>query len=210
MSAGSRVDTLYREALAALEGASSKAELEAVQVRYLGRKGEFSQILKSLKDLPLEERKSVGAAANQLRGEFEAALTEKLASLSGGPRVALDYTLPGQTNRIGRPHIITQTTERISAIFKRLGFDIETGPDIETDYYNFGALNFPPDHPARDMQDTFYLQESDGLPAGLLLRTHTSNVQIRAFERRKPPLKIIAPGKVFRHEAISTRAYCVF
>lgn len=210
MSAGTNIEALYAEAVEALEGAATKSEIEAVQVRYLGRKGEFSQILKSLKDLPLEERKSVGAAANQRRSEFESALKEKLESLSAGPQVALDYTLPGQANRIGRPHIITQTADRISAIFKRLGFDIETGPDIETDYYNFGALNFPPDHPARDMQDTFYLRESDGLPAGLLLRTHTSNVQIRAFERRKPPLKIIAPGKVFRHEAISTRAYCVF
>lgn len=204
------VEQLYQEALTVLDSADSSAVVEEVSVKYLGRKGLFSQVLKGLKDVPIDQRKELGALANRKKGELEGAVKEKLASFSSGPKSKLDYTLPGIAPRIGRPHVLTTTTESIVAIFKRLGFDVETGPEIEKDYYNFEALNFPPDHPARDMQDTFYLRESDGLPAGLLLRTHTSNVQIRAFERRTPPLKIIAPGRVFRHEAISTRAYCVF
>lgn len=210
MSSTSHIDQLLAEAGSALKSAATVSEVGEINIRYLGRKGKLPEILKSLKELPADQRKSVGAAANKAKGKLGALVAERLGQLDESPVSNLDYTLPGQSNRIGRPHVLSATMAEMTAVFTRMGFATATGPEVETDQYNFGSLNFPEDHPARDMQDTFYLRQSDGLPAGLLLRTHTSNVQIREFEKRTPPLKIIAPGKVFRHEAVSTRAYCVF
>lgn len=210
MSVPSQIDSLLSEASAELERAASAPEVERVKIRFLGRKGELSGILKSVKDLPPAERKPAGAAANQARSWIESKIKDKLESFSASSDTTFDYSLPGAPISVGRAHLLARTMSDISGIFSRQGFLVANGPEIESDRYNFGALNFPPDHPARDMQDTFYLRETGGLPAGLLLRTHTSNVQIRQFESRTPPLKIIAPGKVFRHEAVSSRAYCVF
>ncbi len=210
MSVLSQIESLLAKAGAELQSAASADEVEQVKVRYLGRKGELPGILKGVKDLPVEERKPVGAAANKARVMLDGQVKAKLESFDSSSDADFDYTLPGSPLTVGRPHLLVRTMADIAEIFSRKGFLVANGPEIESDRYNFGALNFPPDHPARDMQDTFYLREANGLPEGLLLRTHTSNVQVRQFESRTPPVKIIAPGKVFRHEAVSSRAYCVF
>ncbi|RUM89328.1 MAG: phenylalanine--tRNA ligase subunit alpha [Thermodesulfatator sp.] len=169
--------------------------LEEFRVRYLGKKGQITRILKGLKELPPEERRRIGRLANQLRDELEEALRarrEALLRAAEDETPGVDLTLPGRPFELGRLHPVTQTLQEICAVFLRLGFDLARGPEVETDYYNFEALNIPPDHPARDMQDTFYLR------GGLLLRTHTSPIQIRTMQTRRPPLRIIAPGKVYR------------
>jgi phenylalanyl-tRNA synthetase alpha chain len=147
-----------------------------------------------------------GKAANTARQQVEAALQERQGA--GGAKrkgkAGFDPTLPGRRIYPGTRHPISHTIEQMTRIFERMGFVVADGPDVETDYYNFEALNFPPDHPARDMQDTFFL------PGDLLLRTHTSPVQVRSFQKRTPPVKIIAPGRSYRNEAINARSYCVF
>lgn len=205
MSGLDHIDGILQEALTAIEGARSPQELEAVDVKYLGRKGAITAVLKGIKDLPPESRKVVGAAANQARLRLEEALIAARQKFEGVKQDApFDYTLPGIKQRQGWLHPITRVIDRICQSFYGMGFSIARGPDVENDYYNFEALNFPPDHPARDMQDTFYL---DG---GFLLRTHTTPVQVRVLEKSKPPVKVITPGKTYRNEAISTRSYCVF
>jgi phenylalanyl-tRNA synthetase alpha chain len=180
--------------------------LENLRVQYLGKKGELTSILRGLGSLSRDEKREIGGQANRLKAELEQIIADKREDLSAAISIdnTFDYTLPGRPYHYGHRHLITLVMDQISDIFQRMGFEIADGPEIESDYYNFGALNFPPDHPARDEQDTFYVE------GGMLLRTHTSNVQVREFEKRKPPVKIIAPGKVFRNEAVSTRAYCVF
>ncbi|QJA06797.1 phenylalanine--tRNA ligase subunit alpha [Thermosulfurimonas marina] len=181
-----------KEELAALPDLKA---LEEFRVRYLGKKGEITRILKGLKDLPPEQRRRVGRLANELRDELEEALRarrEALLRAAEDETPGVDLTLPGRPFELGRLHPVTQTLQEICAVFLRLGFDLARGPEVETDYYNFEALNIPPDHPARDMQDTFYLE------GGLLLRTHTSPIQIRTMLAHRPPLRIIAPGKVYR------------
>jgi len=189
-----------------ISAAESADILEGLRVRYLGKKGELTSILRGLKDLSHEEKRQVGGEANRLKAELENIIAEKREDLLASTTVdaSFDHTLPGRPYHHGHRHLVTIVMDQISEIFQRMGFEIADGPDIESDYYNFGALNFPPDHPARDEQDTFYVE------GDLLLRTHTSNVQIHEFENRKPPVKIIAPGKVFRNEAVTSRAYCVF
>jgi phenylalanyl-tRNA synthetase alpha chain len=205
MSGIDQIKIVLAEAMSQIASASSLKDLEAVDIKYLARKGVITSILKSLKELPLEERKSVGAVANEARLKVEEAL-ESARTKFKTTRVEsfLDPTLPGIQNRVGAIHPITSVIDRICDSFHGMGFSIARGPDIESDYYNFEALNFPPDHPARDMQDTFYVE------GGLLLRTHTTPVQIRELEKSKPPIKIITPGRTYRNEAISTRSYCVF
>jgi phenylalanyl-tRNA synthetase alpha chain len=163
-----------------------------------------------LKDLSPSDRPALGKLSNQIKGETEDAFLRKAELLqgdqsrAGGAEKFFDYTLPGRKGWEGRMHPVTQVGERIIEIFYGMGFEVARGPDIETDYYNFAALNFPKDHPARDMQDTFYVGDD------LLLRTHTSPVQVRVFEKKKPPVKIIAPGRCYRNEAINSRSYCTF
>jgi phenylalanyl-tRNA synthetase alpha chain len=205
MSGVNEIEAIVSEALAEVSSANSLKDLEAIDIKYLARKGILPSILKSLKDLPIEERKQVGATANSAREKLEAAVEEAKGRLkSTKPESALDPTLPGIEHHFGSLHPLTTVINQICQSFHGMGFTIARGPDIETDYYNFEALNFPPDHPARDMQDTFYVE------GGRLLRTHTTPVQIRELEKCKPPIKIITPGRTYRNEAISTRAYCVF
>ena len=205
MSGVNEIEAVVAEALAEVSSANSLKDLEAIDIKYLARKGVLPSILKSLKDLPIEERKQVGAIANLAREKLEAAVEEAKNRLkSTKPESALDPTLPGIEHHFGSLHPLTTVINQICQSFHGMGFTIARGPDVETDYYNFEALNFPPDHPARDMQDTFYVE------GGSLLRTHTTPVQVRELERCKPPIKIITPGRTYRNEAISTRAYCVF
>ncbi|NDY41284.1 phenylalanine--tRNA ligase subunit alpha [Dissulfurirhabdus thermomarina] len=194
-----RLGEIRRAALAAVQDARTPEDLEAVRVRYLGRKGELTRLLKGLGALPPEERPAAGREANLLKKDIETALRDREAELAAAAPAAadrlrggVDPTLPGRRPHLGRLHPITQVMAEICAIFSEMGFAVEEGPEVELDSYNFEALNIPPDHPARDMQDTFYVDDD------VLLRTHTSPIQIRTMERRRPPLRIIAPGKVYR------------
>ena len=187
----------------AREAADPEA-LEVLRVKYLGRKGVLTSVLRGLKDLDPEARRRVGATANQAKGSLETALAEALTALkeaaarAGAP--AIDVTLPGRRGPLGRLHPLTRTMEEICDIFLHLGFEAVTGPEVELDWYNFEALNLPPDHPARDMQDTYYFNDK------VLLRTHTSPMQIRVMEKRRPPVRIIAPGKVYRRDSDMTHS----
>jgi phenylalanyl-tRNA synthetase alpha chain len=197
-----RVEAVAGEARAAIGRAGSSAELEALRVTYLGRSGALTQILKSLGALPAEERPGVGAAANEAKRELEALIESRLDAARAAERRARreserpDLTLPGRRPARGIVHPLSRVREEIVAIFAGLGFSVAEGPQIETDAYNFEALNIPRDHPARDMQDTFYLSEDT------LLRTHTSPVQIRTMRAAggRTPVKIIVPGRVFRRD----------
>jgi phenylalanyl-tRNA synthetase alpha chain len=197
-----RVDALAGEARGAIEQARTSADLEAVRVRYLGRQGTLTQLLRTLGTLPPEERPVVGAAANEAKRSLEALLEARLADAVAGETRArraqarLDLTLPGRRPPQGGIHPLSRVHDEIVSIFLGLGFSVADGPEIETDYYNFEALNIPRDHPARDMQDTFYVSEST------LLRTHTSPVQIRTMQaaQGRVPVKIIVPGRVYRRD----------
>jgi phenylalanyl-tRNA synthetase alpha chain len=199
------VTRIREEALNQISKATSLEQLGELQIKYLGRKGLVTAVLKVLKDLPVDERKATGAAANQCRVLLEQTIDARRQELAvPRERVSVDPTLPGTAGHLGVLHIITQTMNQVCGIFHGMGFEIAYGPDVETDRYNFEGLNFAPDHPARDMQDTFFVEH------GRLLRTHTTPVQVRELEKRKPPIKIITPGKCFRNEAISTRAHVAF
>jgi phenylalanyl-tRNA synthetase alpha chain len=195
-----RVDAILEEARGATAAARSAAELEQVRVRFLGRQGELTHLLRSLGTLPPDERPVVGAAANDAKRQLEALLETRMGEAREAERASerrrgrLDLTLPGRRPPLGTVHPLTRVHDEIVRIFGGLGFSVAEGPDIETDYYNFEALNIPADHPARDMQDTFYL------PGGLLLRTHTSPVQIRTMLAQKPPVRIVVPGRVHRRD----------
>lgn len=206
MSGLKALDAIKAEALAAISSAASQDDLNNINIKYLGRKGVITSVLKSLKDLPIDQRKSVGAEANVLKNEIEKLVKQALDKYRiSKVRAGIDPTLPGIAHRLGAIHPITQVIEDMCRTFHGMGFAIERGPEIETDYYNFEALNFPPDHPARDMQDTFYVQGDN-----LVLRTHTTPVQARVLESCTLPVKVITPGKTYRNEEISTRSYCVF
>ncbi len=189
------LEELKKKALSEIKEAEDEKGLEAARVKFLGRKGELTRILKSIAQLPPELKPVIGRLANQIKKELEAALKEAQQELKKKKESRLpgvDLTLPGRPYSLGKLHPITQVMTELCEIFLRMGFSIATGPEVELDYYNFEALNIPPDHPARDMQATFYLTDK------VLLRTHTSPIQIRTMEREKPPLRIIAPGKVYR------------
>lgn len=181
-------------------------ELEQIRVRYLGRQGALTSLLRSLGTLPAAERPLVGAAANDAKRELEGALEQRLAATLEEERrrrregARVDLTLPGRRPPLGSVHPLTRVHDEIVEIFVGLGFSVAEGPEIESDYFNFEALNLPRDHPARDMQDTFYLTEDR------LLRTHTSPVQIRTMQAQKPPVRIICPGKVYRRDADITHS----
>ncbi len=201
-----RLAALKSEALAAVGAAQNAQDLEAVRVRILGRKGELTTVLRTLKDLPEDERRSVGQAANALKEELESLIEtkiEELGRVKKSPKI--DLTLPGRKKFHGYLHPLTIVTNRIVEIFTSMGFEEIRGPEVETDWYNFEALNIPEGHPARgEMFGNFYL------PGGLLLRSHTSPVQIRAMEKMKPPVRVIAPGRVFRRDAFDASHSPVF
>ncbi len=183
------------------------ADLENLRIKYLSRNGLVSSLFDEMKNVSREERPSAGKELNSLRDEINAGflqLKEKFSKEESKEKVLIDPTLPGRIVNYGSTHILTKTLEDIKAVFKGLGFSVYEGPELESDYYNFEALNFQPDHPARDMQDTFFVSKD------FLLRTHTSPVQIRVMEKMKPPVRAIMPGRVYRNEAVSARSYCMF
>lgn len=176
-----------------------------VKVKYFGRSGELTKILKNLKNLLPEERKKTGLLANDARREFEAAYKARkyeLAETADWEKERIDVTIPGKKSEIGSLHPITLVYREIESIFSSMGFEVVEGPELEIDWYNFTSLNFPFDHPARDMQDTFWVKSPKN---DLVLRTHTSPVQVRFMEKRKPPFRIIVPGRVFRNEATDAK-----
>ncbi len=195
-----RLAELRDRALAEIAGAPSLEALEATRVSLLGRKGELTVLLRGLKDLPAGQRPAAGAALNELRRELEAALAtrrEELLAAADAAPAGLDLTLPGRPLApLGGRHPLTVVIEEICDIFRGLGYRVADGPDVELDYYNFTALNFPDDHPARDIQDTFYIDRK------VLLRTQTSPVQVRVMEQTTPPVAVIVPGRVYRNEAV--------
>jgi phenylalanyl-tRNA synthetase alpha chain len=200
------VDNLRTQFERDLAEAASEAELRGVRDRYLSRKGGLvSALLKGLGQASAQERPRLGQLVNQLKAEIETQLAERLAASSAArpPAGAVDVTLPGRRSPLGHRHPLTILRERIEAIFTRFGFLIIDGPELEDDYHNFEALNMPPEHPARDMQDTLYLaspvRSAVGTPA-TLLRTHTSGMQIRYMEKFPPPVRLIAPGRVYRRD----------
>ena len=186
---------IEKQAFESIEKAVDSEQLEQLSVKYLGRKGVLTKFLRNISSLPEDERPSAGKNANILKGKLEKAVKAaflKLEAVDDKKITGIDVTLPGRSILRGSLHPITQVAKEISDIFLRLGFDIAESPEVETDYYNFEALNIPKYHPARDMQDTFYVSEN------IVLRTHTSPSQPRVMEKTKPPVRIISPGKVFR------------
>jgi phenylalanyl-tRNA synthetase alpha chain len=190
-----------------IEKASTTGEIEQVRIKYLSRNGIITKLFDELKSISGEDKPIFGKLLNNLRTEVTAYFNNKKSIIESNQlpdSARIDLTLPGKSVKIGSRHILTQTLFEIKSIFKGLGFSVYDGPELESDYYNFEALNFPPDHPARDMQDTFFVSDK------FLLRTHTTPVQIRIMENEQPPIRAIMPGRVYRNEAISSRSYCMF
>jgi len=175
-------------------------ELEAVRVKYLGRKGVLTAFLRAIGEAPAEERPRLGAESNRLKSLCESLLDERRAQIGGGDdswyQAPIDGTLPATNGIVGRRHVISQTFRKIGATLEGMGYRLARGPEVELEYYNFQALNFPDEHPSRDLQDTFYVSDD------ILLRTHTSPIQVRFMQENKPPLKVYAPGRVYRNEAL--------
>jgi phenylalanyl-tRNA synthetase alpha chain len=195
------IDQILAEGLKEIEAATDREALEGIVVRYLGRKGLVTQFLRGISSLPDEDRPAAGKRANEVKQRLSQAAKAMEAAWEAGTGASIDridVSLPGRPCARGTLHPVTQVTRQICDIFTGLGFAIAEGPEVEADYYNFEALNIPKDHPARDMQDTFYVSE------GIVLRTHTSPIQIRTMEKHKPPVRIIAPGKVYRCDSDMT------
>ncbi len=194
----------------AAQSPANAAELEHFRIQYLGTKGLIKSLMEEMRNVPNESKRDFGQLMNRLKQEAEAkydALKESFESQSQGAAAqAIDLTAPGEPLPLGSRHPVALTMNRIVEIFTRMGFSVVDGPEIEDDWHNFTAMNTPEDHPARDMQDTFYVVDAPGM----LLRTHTSPVQARVMEKRQPPIRIIAPGRVYRNETISTRSHAQF
>ena len=205
-----QLSKIREEALVAVKAATALSEIEELRVRFLGKKGEVSSILKQLGGLSAEERPVIGQLANEVRADIDAAVSDAKKRLEAdalNQKLAaekLDITMPGKSGKIGGLHPINTVLNDMIDIFQSMGFDVVDGPEVETDYYNFEALNVPADHPARDMQDTFYLSDN------LLLRTQTSAAQIRTMKTRKPPIRIVCPGRVFRADEVDATHSPVF
>ena len=201
-----QLEQLHTQALNELEKISEPKELELWRVRFLGKKSNLTRFLRSLAGLPLEERKKVGAQANKVKEALESRLVEKgifleeTSLVSSFGHGSLDVSLPGLPIPVGRLHPVTQALEEICDIFRNMGFQVVEGPDVEWDYYNFEALNIPQHHPARDMYATLWIDSETGGKARLL-RTHTSPMQIRVMEQKRPPIRIVVPGQCYRYEA---------
>ena len=202
----SDLDDLLKTASVEIEATSDLKALDGLRVRYLGKKGLVTEQLKSLGKLSVEERPAAGQRINEVKQAIQAILEQRTSSLEEAAIAeklkseAVDVTLPGRTSAVGTLHPVTITLRRIEKLFQRHGFEVADGPEIEDDFHNFEALNIPPHHPARAMHDTFYFDD------GLLLRTHTSSVQIRTMENSEPPIRIIAPGRVYRCDSDITHS----
>ena len=196
-----KIEELRTEAEDELSEARNEGEVEKIRIRYLGKKGRLTSVLKNLKDLPKEERPLIGNLSNKLKKELETKISDAVQTFVQKQREdkfskeRVDVTLPGRCLPLGSKHPISQVTEKVVEIFSYLGFSLAEGPEVELDYYNFEALNIPKYHPARDMHDTFYISDE------VLLRTHTSPVQIRVMEKQSPPVRIICLGKVYRRDS---------
>jgi phenylalanyl-tRNA synthetase alpha chain len=204
------LEQIKNAAIDALEHCDNLKMLDELKVRYLGKKGELTGILKQMGKLSAEERPVIGQLANQVRATIEEEIAVRMAALKEKQleeqlkAEKIDVTMPGKKFDLGKKHPLTIVMDEIKEIFLGMGFDVVSGPEVETDYYNFEALNLPKDHPARDTQDTFYITENT------LLRTQTSPVQIRTMEQRKPPIRIISPGRVYRSDALDATHSPVF
>lgn len=189
------------------KGLNDLKALEMLRIKYLSKNGIVPALFDELKSVAKEEKPAAGKSLNLLRDEVTSVISnlkENLESQKGKNESLIDLSLPGRISQIGSKHLLTQTLNEIKSIFKSLGFSSIEGPELESDYYNFEALNFPKDHPARDMQDTFFVSSD------FLLRTHTTPVQVRIMEKHQPPVRAIMPGRVYRNEAVSARSYCMF
>jgi phenylalanyl-tRNA synthetase alpha chain len=201
-----KLNGLRETTIALIASLTDEKSLADARTRALGRKGELTTVLRGLKDVPPEERADLGQLANQIKAELEEAFARAERGLQAEAercRLAsefVDVTLPGRRMMPGRSHILNRVTEELIEVFSGLGFQLAEGPEVELDYYNFEALNIPKDHPARDMQDTFYFSDN------VVLRTHTSPVQIRTMEKQQPPVRVICPGKVYRRDADITHS----
>ncbi|MEG2726172.1 MAG: phenylalanine--tRNA ligase subunit alpha [Eggerthellaceae bacterium] len=212
MTVVDEIEALQQHTCAQIAAAATTAELEALRVAVLGKKGTLTGYLRSMGQLPADQRAVVGKTANIVRAAVEGALEARRADLAAAELCAsmdasaVDITLPGRAQQLGTRHLINRITDEIAEVFLGLGYTIATGPEVETDYYNFEALNAPADHPSRSMQDTFYVKDFSGDTAAVkgesdvLLRTQTSGVQVHVMETQKPPIYIIAPGKVYRRD----------
>ena len=200
------LETLQKETFASLSQASTEKDVSEIRVKVLGRKGSLTQLLKRLGTIPDAVRKEIGRVANQVKTDLEAKIEETLVRLREKERKAalererVDVTLPGRRIPMGKKHPITQTLEQVIDIFSRLGFEAVEGPEVELDYYNFEALNIPKGHPAREMQATFFISED------VVLRTHTSPNQVRTMEKKRPPVRMICPGAVYRCDSDPTHS----
>lgn len=203
-----KVDQIKVEIKSAL--ATTKEELEAYRIRYISKKSVVGKLFAAMKDIPAEEKKSYGQQVNEVKQLAEAKFKELIEQVNHKKKQEtgrdIDLTLPSTLVPIGGIHPLTATRNRIIEIFERIGFNLSEGPEIEDDWHNFTALNFPENHPAREMQDTFFIEKNPDIT----LRTHTSSVQVRVMEKEKPPIRTLSPGRVFRNEAISARAHCIF
>lgn len=197
-----KLEQIKAEALKQIEGSQALDKLNEIRVNYLGKKGELTAVLKSLKDVAPEDRPKVGQMVNETRAEIEKVLDDAKKKMEAAVREAklksevIDVTLPAKKNNVGHRHPNTIALEEVERIFVGMGYEVVEGPEVEKDYYNFEALNIPADHPAKDEQDTFYVN------GDILLRTQTSPVQVRVMEKTKPPIRIIAPGRVFRSDEV--------
>ena len=201
-----RIDQVEREISEIVISDSQGAE--TFRIKYLGSKGILKSLYQEFKAVPNEEKKEIGHRLNDLKQQVENVLASVQSNVTAKePKDLLDLTRPGRSTSLGSLHPLTIVRNEIISIFSTIGFSVSEGPEIEDDWHNFSALNFPPDHPARDMQDTFFIDSSID---GLSLRTHTSSVQVRVMETQKPPIRTISPGRVYRNEAISARAHCFF
>jgi len=199
----------YQQEISSLS-ISDSIQLEQFRIKYLGTKGLLKELYAELKNVPNEQKKAIGQQINALRQLAEDVLaTNKgnLESSTNSQKGSLDFSMPGDVFELGSRHPLSLVRSEILDIFSRIGFTVSEGPEIEDDWHNFSALNFPPEHPARDMQDTFFIEKGETEWA---LRTHTSSVQVRVMENQKPPIRTISPGRVYRNEAISARAHCFF
>ena len=187
------------------------AGVEQFRIKYLGKKGVITELFDEFKTIPNDQKKEMGQLLNQLKVAAQSKVEEFKAFVENNESVsnALDLTMPTDFSQLGSRHVLSVVMNEIIDIFSRIGFTVAESVEIEDDWHLFSALNFPPDHPARDMQDTFFVEKEEGRQE-VALRTHTSSVQVRVMENNKPPIRIIAPGRVFRNEAISARAHCIF